>query len=232
MSPPRLPLPEAPPVPAATTAGYRAAEAVSYLLNPLVWPAVGFGLVLGHFGAPPAEVALAVGLALTFFCLLPLAYLVVLWRRGEVESLEVRERSKRFKPLAVGIASYVAGLALLAATVRTAAPLVLALGALYPLNSALVMLVTLRTKVSIHTTAVAGFVAGLVFVVARAWPALPPGRLLTPLSVALLVPLIPLTMWARVRAKAHTVGQVLGGAALGFGLPLVELHLLLRALGL
>src|SRR5690606_8621031 len=72
------------------TFGYRMAHGLAYAVNPLVLPPLLFGLVLAHFGAPAAEVARAVAVALVGCGLVPLAYVVYLVRRRRVASVEVR----------------------------------------------------------------------------------------------------------------------------------------------
>jgi membrane-associated phospholipid phosphatase len=214
--------------------GHRAANFLSYFLNPLVLPPVGFALILWHFGAPGAEIALIAGVALVFFCLVPLAYVVRMIRRGETESLEVREQRSRLKPFLAGIASYAVGIVVMATTGTTAVPLLVALALLYPINTALIVLVNLRWKISVHMTSLAGFVSILLFVAMTAWQALPPETelVLTAVTVTPLLVLLPLLMWARVRVGAHTPGQVVAGAVFGLAVPVVELFVIVRALGL
>ncbi|MDX1531408.1 MAG: phosphatase PAP2 family protein [Rhodothermales bacterium] len=213
---------------------YRLANALSYVLNPLVLPPLGFGLIGWHFGAGPIEIAWVVGLSLTFFCLVPLAYILWLLWRGEIETLEVRDRERRLKPFLVGIGSYAVGIGALAVVTETAEPLILSLALLYPLNTAVIVLINLRWKISVHMTSMAGFVAVLLFVALTVWEALPePAEMaLEVATVAPLVLLLPLLMWARVRVGAHTPGQVVAGTLFGFFMPLVELAVVVRALGL
>ncbi len=211
--------------------GYRVANAVSYLVNPLVLPPVAFALVQKHYGAGMGEVLWTSGVALVFFCLLPLGYVAGMVWRGEAESLEVRERRRRLKPFLAVIASYAAGLLVLGLTAETAPRLVVALAALYPLNTAVILLINLRWKISVHLTSLAGFVSGLLFVALMGGRGLPAaaGPALTAATVAPLLALVPLLMWARVRVRAHTPGQVLAGAAFGLAAPFGELYLLVRA---
>lgn len=227
-------MPRSPAPPPRRDRSLALANAVSYVINPLVLPPIGFGLILWHFDAPPAEVAWVTAVALVFFCLVPLAYLVRMVRRGEAESIEVRERAARLRPLLVGVVSYVAGMALLAATGRTAVPLLLALALLYPLNTLLVALITLRWKISVHMIGLAGFISVLLFAALLASEALPPreGAALRAATVLPLMLLLPLLMWARVRTRAHTPAQVLAGTAFGLVVPYAELWLVVRALGL
>jgi hypothetical protein len=219
------------------TQGYRLANALSYFLNPLVLPPVSFGLVQAHFGASAAEVAWTAAVSLVFFCAVPLLYVIGMVRRGEAESLEVRAQGMRTRPFVVGILSYAIGLVVLALTVRTALGLIVSMAALMPLNTAMMALINLRWKISIHMTAMASFCSVLLFaalyVTPEVWRALPDPweARLTVASVAPLLALIPALMWARVRVGAHTTRQVLAGALYGLIVPFAELYLLVFELG-
>ena len=116
----------------------------------------------------------------------------------------------------------------------TAVPLLVALALLYPINTALIVLINLRWKISVHMTSLAGFVSILLFVAMTIWRALPPETelVLTVVTVAPLLVLLPLLMWARIRVKAHTLGQVVAGTVFGLVVPAVELFVIVRALGL
>ena len=220
------PIPDRPPEPQSPapsasgpgSRGYRVANAVSYVLNPLVLPPVAFALIAAHFGGGAREVASVFGISLVFFCLVPLAYVAGMVRAGRAESLEVRERASRVGPFLVGSASYVVGAALLWATVEgPALPVTVAFAALYPLNSLVLLAINARWKISIHMTSLAGFVGVLGFTALTVWRDLPAGveAALTVATVGPLAALVPLLMWARVRVGAHTVGQVWAGAAFG-----------------
>ena len=225
-TPPGTAARSAPPAPAGRAErnrGYRLANAVSYGLNPLVFPPIAFALIEAHFGGGPASVAWTFGVSLVFFCLVPLAYVAGMVRAGRAESLEVRDRASRVAPLGVGIASYAVGALLLWRTVEgPALPLIVAFASLYPVNTAVLLLVNLRWKISLHMSSLAGFVGVLLFVALTVWRDLPADVevALTLATVGPLVLLVPLLMWARVRVGAHTPGQVMAGAFFGLvGLP-------------
>ncbi len=204
------------------TVGYRLATAISYLVNPLILPPIQFALVLGHFGASVSEVQRTTGIGLVFFFLIPLGYVARMVRRGKAATLEIRRQDARTAPFIFGIASYLAGIAALWMTMETARPLLLTLAAIYPVNTAIVAIINLRWKISVHVVSVAGFVVGLLFVMWISHSANTTG-LLTVEFVAPLLLLIPLLMWARVRSGAHTTGQVVSGALFGFGMTLAQL---------
>ncbi len=206
--------------------GYRLANAVSYLLNPLTLPPIAFALIDAHFGAGPAEVAWTFGVSAVFFCLVPLFYVLGMVRLGRADSLEVRAQERRWSAFLVSVASYAAGAVLLWKTVEgPALPLIVAFASLFPINTAILLLINLRWKISIHMTSLAGFVGVLLFTALTVWRDLPAGAeaALTAATVGPLVLLVPLLMWARVRVEAHTVGQVWAGAAFGLLVPQLQL---------
>ena len=225
---PRPAIARLPPEDAQRQRGYRLANALSYFLNPLVLPPVGFALVQWHLGAGPLEIAWTFGASAFFFCIVPLLYVAGMVRSGRAESLEVRDRASRLKPFLVGIVSYLVGMIVLGTTVETATALIVSIAALFPLNTLLLLLVNLRWKISIHMATLAGFVSILLFVALTVWRDLPTEweAALTAASVAPLLLLLPLLMWARVRVSAHSPGQVLAGAAFGLLVPLAELYVL------
>ncbi len=213
---------------------YRFANALSYIINPLILPPIGFGLILRHFGAGAAEIAALVAASLLFFTAIPLAYIVQMVRTGRAESVEVRERSARWRPLLFGVGSYFVGVVAVMIVGSTALPLIVALALLYPINTLIVALITRRWKISVHMVGLGGFISVLLFASLLVSEALPPreGSLLQLVTVLPLLALVPLLMWARVRVGAHTVGQVTAGAIFGLLLPYLELTLILWALGL
>ena len=206
------------------------ATVVSYIFNPLILPPIGFGLVLWHFGAGAPEIRNVVGIGLLFFFLVPLAYVAVMVRRGKAATLEVRSRSARTRPFLFGIASYVVGVAFLWMTLQTARPLMLAIAAIYPINTALVAWINLRWKISVHVASIAGFLAGLLFVARMPWE-VPTLGVLTMVSVAPWLLLIPLLMWARVRSGAHTPAEVFAGSVFGFSMTLIQLFVAVSTFG-
>lgn len=227
---PRQPVDLASPAELATDRqrrGYRMANAVSYILNPLVLPPVAFALLDAHFGARGLEVLWTFSVSAVFFCLVPLFYILGLVRRGRAESLEVRQRERRLGPFLVSMVSYALGTALLALTVDGAArPLIVAFASIYPINTVVLLLINTRWKISLHMSGLAAFVAVLLFAALTVWRNLPDGVevALTLATVGPLVLLLPLLMWARVRVGAHTTGQVIAGAAFGLVVPLIELY--------
>ncbi len=188
----------------------RAAQLISNLTVPTVLSAGAFCLLAVH-----SETSLARAVMTTAICwlsgsLLPAAYVLKLAREKRVSDKHVPIREQRTRPYLVAAGSYAFGLLLL---LLTRAPFeVWGLMWCYACNTVTIALVNLRWKMSAHAMGAAGAVAGLTY--AFGAPVLP------------AYALIPVVGWARLRLRAHTLGQVVAGACAGIVLTLAQLHLL------
>lgn len=205
---------------------------ISYVVNPLVLPPLVYGLMLHHVGAPAADVARGAGIGAFFFALVPLVH--VGWMRawGIIESLEIRDRSKRTAPFLVSLGAGFAAFAIVLALDITGRRLLAALVGCHVLNTTLLFLITTQWKISVHCSSVAGAVGTLAFARYHV-----PGGLFgtTDIGGAILgvgAVLVPLLLWARVRSRAHTIAQAIAGSALGLAAPYVELFVLSVTVGL
>ena len=219
---------QSPSVPARPDYGAIVAGIISYVVNPLVLPPGLFALALVHVRASWTDVLQGTGVGVLFFTLLPLAYVLVLRMRGTIHSLEVRTRARRFGPLAVGLTAGLLALGTVAATQGAGRALVMALMLCHVVNTALIAVITLRWKISIHCIALAGVASSLLFVRAHVDGGLLAGPGTGRALVIGALALVPVLAWARVRSRAHTVPQVTGGSLFGLVLPYAELHLLSR----
>lgn len=202
----------------------RLATAVAYFISPPVLAPLLFGLVLSWSGTAPGTVGATMAVALVFFGLIPLGYVGWLLWRGHVASLEVRDGQKRGKAFVVGTLSSLIGVFVVMATAAGPARGVAgALAACIALNSLLLALATRRGKISIHAATVAGFVSMLGVVAWLGWPGLPSGGAWLRAVAGAALLLVPLVMWARVRAGAHTPAEVIAGALFGLISPAIEL---------
>lgn len=182
---------------------------VTYVVSPLGVPPIATALAARGLGAGSGE-ALAAGLvSLVANGLVPLAVLAWMVRRGDVASLEVRERSRRALPFAVAIAGSAAAAAGLTHVVGDGRGVLTVVALWQAVNAALLWAVTARwTKVSIHVYAVASVAATLAWLAADRAPGLWTGT-------AVFAALVPVVAWARLQLSAHTPGQAVLGAVLG-----------------
>lgn len=208
------------------------ATAVSYVVNPLILPPLVYGLVLAHIGAPAEDVATGAGIGAVFLALVPLAHVGWMRARGEVESLEIRDRRKRTQPFFVVLGASLAALLLTEGLDIVGRRLLVALLGCHLLNTVLLLVVTRWWKISVHCASVAGALSTLVFVRCHVPGALMDGPVGGGGILGVGLGVVSLLLWARVRSRAHTLGQAVAGTGLGLVAPYLELSLMLPALGL
>lgn len=205
---------------------------VSYVANPLVIPPLVYGLALAHVGAPAPDVALGSGIGLFFFGAVPLGHVAWMRAQGRIESLQIRDRSKRTEPFLVVLgAGVLAFLTVLGLDVIGRRLLVAMIGC-HLLNTGFLFWITSGWKISVHCASVAGAVGTLAFVGNH----LPGGVLADaptgPVILSVGAVLVAVMLWARVRSRAHTVPQAVAGTALGLVAPYAELLAIDVVLGL
>ncbi|MCC6953939.1 MAG: hypothetical protein IT290_07465 [Deltaproteobacteria bacterium] len=130
---------------------------------------------------------------------LPLALLVTYRVRGRISDLHMNNRSERFLPFLWSIVGAAAGWSAL--VISEAPALLESLASAHLVSAILLLLFTLRWKVSIHAAAIAG-VAVM-------------GVRDLHLSAPLLILLASSVCWSRVYLRRHTIPQTLVGALLG-----------------
>ena len=212
--------------------GLVVATAVSYGVNPLILPPLVYGLILSHVGAPVEDVATGVGLAAVFLGLIPLAHVAWMRARGEVGSLEIRDRDKRIEPFLVVLGAGLTALLLVSGLDFYGRRFVVALLGCHLLNTSLLLGITRRWKISVHCSSVAGALGTLAFVHVHVPGSVLGGAVIGPAVLCTGLVLVPLLLWARVRSRAHTLGQAVAGTALGLVAPYLELLAVLPGLGL
>ena len=181
------------------------ARHVSLLLSPPpVWALMAVPVALRDATSVAEGLCLA-GLYGLLVCLLPMLYVALMVRRGEISSLDMPLRAQRRRPFLVSITcTAIAWWALQ----RNGAPEVmtfLTLCSLALITS--VALITQLWQVSMHMMSITGVMvaAGAFFGLPWALPVLP---------------LWALVAAARLRLGRHSPAQVLGGALLGVVVPL------------
>ncbi len=184
------------------------AKSVGFIFNAPLVAVLAFGFIykqmplnnmLSHFYLP------------SFFSgLLPILSLYYLRHIGMIGDLMVNERDQRLIPFACVFGSYLLGTAFL--WVFNAPTTMVALMVSYVITSLVMMVITLRWKISIHAAGVAG---PSMFLVLRYNLALWPFLIM-----------ILLVCWSRWRLRVHTIEQVCAGAMLSVVVTSVMVYLL------
>jgi membrane-associated phospholipid phosphatase len=172
------------------------ATRLSAVLNaPLITLATFIPLILiyGVEGAP-----LLVAITSLFGCILPLAMVYGLLKLDFIKDFYAHDKDTRFIPFLWTTLFYLLGV--LSLILVSAPPTVTALMACYFVNGLVLMIITIKWKISIHASGITGPFTALVYLL---------GAVMLPLFLVV----VPVA-WARVELKAHTKMQVAVGAVL------------------
>ncbi len=147
-------------------------------------------------------------ISLVFASILPMA-IIVFWAKKLNTDKDISNRQDRFIPLVIGIVSYFIGV--LVSLALHADNFLTLLLLCYAVNTGVVLLITVKWKISVHTTGLSGPVAALIL-------------LLGPIGAVFGI-LYPIVIWSRVLLKKHTLSQAICGGVQGFFLTVLEMYL-------
>ncbi|MGD0423530.1 MAG: hypothetical protein ABSA92_08750 [Candidatus Bathyarchaeia archaeon] len=171
------------------------ASVISAIFNPAVTAAFTFLILLYPMQSIQTFLML-MATCVTFGTMIPLVMMLQLTKSGVISDFNVSERKERTRPFVGAAASYLAGGGVL--LLMKAPIIIIALMLCYAGNTVIMLLITLRWKISIHASGVAGPTTALVYSIGT-WAAV------------FFILLIPVG-WARMQLKAHTPWQILVGA--------------------
>ena len=154
-------------------------------------------------------------ISLIFASILPMA-IIMHWARKLDTDKDISNREDRFIPLIVGVVSYLIGFVI--ALILGVSNFLIVLILCYAVNTFIVMLITTKWKISIHTTGLTGPVAALIM-------------LLGPIG-ALIGLLYPILIWSRFTLKKHTMAQAIAGGVFGFIMTVLESYLYMDLLNM
>lgn len=146
--------------------------------------------------------------SLIFASVLPMA-IILYWAKKLNTDKDISNRGDRYTPLVVGIISYLIGF--FVCIIFNLDYFITLLLLCYAVNTGVVLLITTKWKISVHTTGLSGPVGALIL-------------LLGPIG-ALFGILYPILIWSRVLLKKHTLAQAICGAVQGFFLTVLEMYL-------
>lgn len=153
-------------------------------------------------------------ISLVFASILPMA-IIVYWAKKINTDGDISNRQDRFVPLVVGIISYFIGF--IVSLVLGVDNFLTALLLCYSINTGVVLLITFKWKISIHTTGLSGPVGALIL-------------LLGPIGAVFGI-IYPMLIWSRVILNKHTLAQAITGGVQGFFLTIFEMYLFMGLLG-
>ncbi|MCD4669121.1 MAG: hypothetical protein K8S14_01605, partial [Actinomycetia bacterium] len=137
-------------------------------------------------------------LCILFGMMIPFLYVFFLYRKNKIYDIHIPEKNNRMKPLLFTLLSYITGLIVL--YLLDAPPFLKVIFILTIISASIYTVITYYWKISMHASYIT-FIVITFNILLGPW-------------MLLLLPLIPIVGWARVRAKRHTKPQVLTGAGL------------------
>ena len=147
-------------------------------------------------------------ISLIFASVLPMA-IILYWAKKTGDDSDISTRENRFTPLIVGTISYLIGFVF--SLILNVDSFLSFLLLCYATNTFIVMLITTKWKISIHTTGLSGPVCALIM-------------LLGPIG-ALFGLIYPVLIWSRVTLKKHTMAQAISGGVFGFVFTALDMYL-------
>ena len=138
--------------------------------------------------------------------------IILYWAKKLGTDKDISNRGDRYTPLIVGIISYFIGF--LICLIFHLDGFLTALLLCYAVNTGIVLLITTRWKISVHTTGLSGPIGALIL-------------LLGPVGSAFAV-IYPIVIWSRVLLKKHTLAQAIAGGVQGFFLTVIEMYLFIN----
>ncbi|BCU68140.1 hypothetical protein HS7_15770 [Sulfolobales archaeon HS-7] len=181
-------------------------RAISSLFHPSVPTLIAFTII--EFWLRMGFLTFAV--TTFFFSVLPFVITLYMMKKGIVSDVMIKKREQRVFVILPSILGY--GIAIVLTVFLLKNVLISALEATYTINTTIILAITLRYKISIHTAVAGGMAAGLFYVL---------GWFFVPFFV---IP--PVVGYARIREKNHSIDQVLIGGIIGVVLTFLNLHLL------
>ena len=146
--------------------------------------------------------------SLIFASALPMA-IILFWAKRLGTDKDISNRTDRYTPLIVGIISYLIGFSI--CLIFNLDNFLTCLLLCYAVNTGVILVITTRWKISVHTTGLSGPVGALIL-------------LLGPIG-ALFGVIYPILIWSRVLLKKHTMAQAIAGGVQGFFLTVLEMYL-------
>lgn len=137
-------------------------------------------------------------LSFLFGTVVPYLYIWFLYKKKKINDMHISEKEDRIKPLVVACISYIIFFIILYVL---KGPLFLkSIFAVIIVSTVILTIITYFWKICLHASGITFMVITFIILFGK-W-------------MLLMIPLIPLIGWARVRIKKHTVNQVILGAGI------------------
>ena len=138
-------------------------------------------------------------LCLFFGMVIPYLYISFLYKKKKINDMHITEKENRIKPMVVSCISYIICFIIL--YVLEGPKILKSIFAVIIVSTIILTIITYFWKICLHASVITFIVITFNILFESKW-------------MLLMIPLIPLIGWARVRIKKHTVNQVILGAGI------------------
>jgi membrane-associated phospholipid phosphatase len=199
------------------------ARIISNAANPLIIPPLiilATGLAVSM---PLEELGWITLVSLIFYTLIPFSTAIYLLKSGKIESLDIPLRENRNTLFLYSIISTAFGSLTLMFLYFGRSMFITEIAVVFLLNPVIGFFINRKFKISIHAGAVA--MAGtLLLTLFQQLPG--PVAWLGILSLTVLLVLLPAMIWSRYRLRVHSFPELIGGAAAGIFITLLEISII------
>ena len=189
----------------------RLAVTISVLFNPFLLPIASILLIVRASVSTMQQGLLWMVIVILFASVLPMLFILLLFRRGQLSDFRLTVREQRAKPLIFSLVSALVGIGILYFLDVPREIVWLCIACV--INGLVLTLVTQVWKISFHSGVAAGCMTGLVALISSQF-------------VCLFI-LLPFIAWARVHRKRHTYLQTIIAAPIAVASTAVVLQLAL-----
>lgn len=189
----------------------RIAVTISVLFNPFLLPLASILLIVRMSVATTQQGLLWMVIVLLFASVLPMLFILLLFRRGQLSDFRLTVREQRAKPLIFSLVSALVGIGILYFLDVPREIVWLCIACV--INGLVLTLITQVWKISFHSGVAAGCMTGLVTLISS--------------QFVYLFILLPFIAWARVHRKRHTYLQTIIAAPIAVASTAVVLQLAL-----
>lgn len=189
----------------------RIAVTISVLFNPFLLPIVSILLIVRMSVETMQQGLLWMVIVVLFSSVLPMLFIFMLFRLGQLSDFRLKVREQRAKPLMFSLVSALVGSGIL--HILNAPREIIWLCIACVINGVVLTLITQVWKISFHSGVAAGCMTGLVTLISS--------------QFVYLFILLPFIAWARVHRKRHTFLQTIIAAPIAVANTAVVLQLAL-----
>ncbi len=190
----------------------KAARIISTLLVPPSFSIIIYTLFAIYLESVVEKKIILMAVVLIFGFFAPIFLFIFLKKRGKLVDIDATIKEERTFPFLISILIYALGFIILLKFRIN--PISTVFWFCYISNTAIIIFINKKWKISIHAMGAAGPTAALAYVFGGIG--------------FLMVPIIILVAWSRVKLKCHTIAQVIAGGLLGFISTYLQLFLLTK----